>query len=90
VRTVFRDVALERGWRACVERYVQASSWEPADAHLQGDAVLYPAQLNGKRVDFHVFDTCGSVGCGVTIVDPICPSYLGKSESDLFREAEQA
>jgi hypothetical protein len=41
-------------------------------------------------VDFHVFDTSGSVGCDVTTVDPACPSYLGKSESVLFREAEQA
>jgi hypothetical protein len=37
-----------------------------------------------------MFDTLGSVGCDVTIVDPTCPSYLGKSESDLFCEAEQA
>jgi hypothetical protein len=40
--------------------------------------------VNGKRVDFHVFDTSGSVGCDLTIVDPTCPSYLGKSESVLF------
>jgi hypothetical protein len=46
--------------------------------------------VNGKCVDFHVFDTSGSVGCDVTIVDPTCPSYLGKSESVLFLEAEQA
>jgi hypothetical protein len=37
-----------------------------------------------------VFDTSGSVGCDVTIVDPTCPAYSGKSESVLFREAEQA
>jgi hypothetical protein len=30
--------------------------------------------------------TCGNV----TTVDPTCPSYLGKSEAVLFREAEQA
>jgi hypothetical protein len=46
--------------------------------------------VNGKRVDFHAFNTSGSVGCDVTIVDPTCPSYLGKSESVMFREAEQA
>jgi hypothetical protein len=37
-----------------------------------------------------VLDTSGSVGCDVTIVNPTCPSHLWKSESDLFREAEQA
>jgi hypothetical protein len=46
--------------------------------------------VNGKRVGFHVFVTSGSVGCDVTMKDPTCPSYLGKSESVLFREAEQA
>jgi hypothetical protein len=46
--------------------------------------------MNGKRVDFHVFDTFGSVGCDGTIVDPTCPSYLGRSESVSFPEAEQA
>jgi hypothetical protein len=51
---------------------------------------LDPALENGKRVDFHMFDTSGSVGCDVTVVDPTCPSYLGKSESVLFREDEQA
>jgi hypothetical protein len=90
VRTVCHDVAVDCGWRACVERSAQASTKEPADAHLQGDAVLDPALVNGKRVDFHVFDTSGSVGCDVTIVDPTCPTYLGKSESALFRDAEKA
>jgi hypothetical protein len=46
--------------------------------------------VNGKCVDFHVFDTSGSVGCDVTMADRTCPSYLGKSESVLLREAEQA
>jgi hypothetical protein len=32
----------------------------------------------------------GGSGCDVTIVDPTCPSYLGKSEAVLFLEAEQA
>jgi hypothetical protein len=53
---------------------------------LQGDTVL----VNDKRVEIDVFDTSGSVGCDVTIEDPACPSYLGKSESVLFREGEQA
>jgi hypothetical protein len=55
-------------------------------------------EVNGRRqtsISFkcrlvvHVFDTSGNVGCDDTIVDPTC-SYLGKSESVLFREAEQA
>jgi hypothetical protein len=32
------DVAIECGWHACVGRSAQASTREPADAHLQGDA----------------------------------------------------
>jgi hypothetical protein len=53
---------------------------------------LDPALVNGKRVEFHVFDTSGCVGCDVTmtIVDPTCPSCLGQSKSGLFRAAEQA
>jgi hypothetical protein len=57
---------------------------------LQGDAVLDPSLVNGKHVDFHVFDTSGSVGSDVTIVDRTCLTYLGLSEALLFREAEQA
>jgi hypothetical protein len=83
-------IAVECGWRACVERSAQASTREPADAHLQGEAASDPALLNGKRVDFHALDTSGSVGCDVTIVDPTCPSYLGKPESVLLREAEHS
>jgi hypothetical protein len=90
VSTGCHDVAVECGWRACVERSAQASTRERADALLQGDAVLDPSLVNGKRVDFHVFDNSGSVGCDVTIVDSTCPSYLGKSKAVLFREAEQA
>jgi hypothetical protein len=67
VRSVCYDVAVECGWRTCVERSAQASTREQADAHLQGDAVLDPALVNRKRVDFHVFDVSGSVGCDVTI-----------------------
>jgi hypothetical protein len=90
VRTVCHDAAVECGWRACVGTSAQASTGESADSHSQGDAALNPALVNGKRVDFHVFDTSGSVGCDVTIVDPTYPSYLGKSESVLFRSADQA
>jgi hypothetical protein len=86
---VFHDVAVECVWRAFVERSAEASTREPAAAHLLGDAVLDPALVNGKRVDFHVFDTSAIFGFDVTIVDPTCP-YLWKSESVLFREAEQA
>jgi hypothetical protein len=43
VRTVCHDVAVECGWRACVKRSAQASTREPAVAHLQGDAVLDPS-----------------------------------------------
>jgi hypothetical protein len=79
----------ERGGATpCLERSAQASTREPANAQLQGDTVLNPALVNGKRVD--VLHVSGSVGCDVTIVDPTCPSYLGKSESALFRKAEQA
>jgi hypothetical protein len=53
----------------------QASTRQPADAHLQGDAVFDPALVNGKRVDFFVLDPSGSVGFDVTVVDPTCPSY---------------
>jgi hypothetical protein len=74
----------------CVESSPQARTREPAYAHLQGDDVLDPAVVNGKRVAFHVLDTSGSVGCDVTIVDPTCPASLGKSEYDMFRDTEQA
>jgi hypothetical protein len=39
------------GWRACVEKSWQASTREPADAHLQGDGPLDPSLLNGQRMD---------------------------------------
>jgi hypothetical protein len=44
--------------------------------------------VNGKRLDFHVFDTSGSVGCDVTILDPTCPSCLGQFEFFSFGEAQ--
>jgi hypothetical protein len=90
VHTVCHDVAADFGWRACVDRSAQPSTREPADAHMQGNAVLDPDSLNGKHVDFHVFDTFGSFGCDATIVDYTYLSYLGKYKSVLFREAEQA
>jgi hypothetical protein len=46
--------------------------------------------VNGKLVEFYVLDTSGSIGCDVSRVDPTCPCPLGKSESVLFHEAEQA
>jgi hypothetical protein len=36
------DVAVDFDWLACVERFAQTSNREPADAQLQGDAVLDP------------------------------------------------
>jgi hypothetical protein len=48
------------------------------------------ANAMALNVVFHVFGTSGKVGCDVNIVNPTCPSYLEKSESALFREAEQA
>jgi hypothetical protein len=85
LRTGYHDVAVECGLRACVEKSAQACSRELAVAHLQGDVVWDPALVNGKRVDFRVFDTSGSVGCDVTIVDSTCPSYLGKYSSVVLR-----
>jgi hypothetical protein len=49
--------------RVCVKRSAQASTGEPADAHLQGNAVAYPALVNGWSVESHDFYTSGSVGC---------------------------
>ena len=83
VRTVCHDIAVESGWRACVDRSAQASTREPADSHLQCDAVLDPALVNGNRVALHVFDTSwyGSVGRDVTIIDPTCVSLCGSRGS---------
>ena len=51
-----------------------------------------PAFVNGKRVDFHVFDLAGSIGADVMITDPNAPSYVqkGLDESRLLRERERA
>jgi hypothetical protein len=48
--------------------------------------------VNGKRVDFHVFDLTGSIGADVMITDPTAPSYLerGWDEARLLRECENA
>jgi hypothetical protein len=44
--------------------------------------------INGKRVDFHVFDLSGSVGADVMIVDPTAPSYSRLDEAKLFSKYE--
>jgi hypothetical protein len=81
--------AIACGWLVCVERYAQASTVERADSHLQNDAVLDPALVNGRCVDFHL-DNLAILGCDVTIMNATHPSYLGKSDSALFCDAEQA
>ena len=50
---------------------------------------LDPAVVNGKRVDFHVFDTPGSIACDATVVDPTAPTYQKKDEAVLVREVEK-
>jgi hypothetical protein len=65
VHTGCHDVAVHYTSRASVDTFAQASTKEPADARLQGDAVLDPALVNGTRMDVHVFATSGSVGCAV-------------------------
>ena len=84
------DICFESGWRACVHRSAQSSTREPADSDLQGVGPLDPALINGKRVDFHVFDLSGSVGADVMVFDPTCPSYEGKAESTMFELFEKA
>ena len=51
-----------------------------------------PGLVNGKCVDFHVFDLTGSIGADVMIPDPAGPSYVQKGwdESSLLRECERA
>ena len=55
-------------------------------------AIMDPALVNGRRVDFHVFDMAGSIGADVMITDPTAPSYVerGWDESRLLRECERA
>ena len=70
----------------------QASTREPADSDLQGEAFMDAALVNGRRVDFLVFDFAGSIGADVMITDPTVPSYVEKGwdESRLLREFERA
>ena len=76
----------------CVHKSGQASTREPADSDLQGEAFMDPAMVYGRRVDFHVFDMAGSIGADVTNTDPTAPSYVqrGRDESRLLRECERA
>ena len=92
VRTVCHDISVESGWRACVHKSGQSSTREPADSDLQGEVPMDPALVNGRRVDFHVFDLAGSIGADVMITDPTAPSYVerGWDESRLLRECERA
>ena len=69
------DVSVELGWRTCSHKSGQASTREPVDSDLHGEAFMDPALVNGKRVDFHVFDLAGSVGADVMITDPTAPTY---------------
>jgi hypothetical protein len=55
VRAVCHDISVDLGRRECVEKSVQASTRETADAHLQGDGRLDLSLFNGKRVDILVF-----------------------------------
>ena len=40
---------------------------------------LDPALVNGKRVDFHLFDMAGSIRTHDMIVDPTAPYYVGRA-----------
>ena len=92
VRTVCHNVSVESGWRACVHKFGQASTTKPADSDLQGEAFMDPAFVNGKRVDFHVFDLAGSIDADVMITDPAAPSCVQKGwdKDRLLRECERA
>ena len=70
VRTVCHDISVESGWRECVHISWQASTREPADSDLQGQAFMDPVLVNGRHVDFHVFHLAGSIGADVMITDP--------------------
>jgi hypothetical protein len=89
LRRVCHNGAVACGWLACVGRSAQASTGERPGAHLQSDAVLVPALVNGRCVVFHL-DNSGILRCDVTIVEATRPCYLGKSDSVLLRDAEQA
>ena len=57
------------GWRPCDHKSGQASTREPADTELQGVSSLDLCLVNGKRVDFHMFDLAGSIGADTMLVD---------------------
>ena len=59
--------------QSCVHKPGQASIREPAASDLQVVSFLDPDLVNGKRVDFHLFDIAGSIGADVIIVDPTAP-----------------
>ena len=86
------DISVESGCRACVHKSGQASSWGPADSDLQGVSFIDLAVVNGKRVDFHLFDLAGSIGADVLIVDPTTPCYAerGLDEATLLSKCEGA
>ena len=62
----------------CGHKSGQAGTREPAGSDLQGEAFMDPALVNGRRVDFHVFDLGGSIGADVMITDPTVSSYVQK------------
>ena len=75
LRILCHDISVESGWRACVHKSGQSSTREPADSDLQGEVLMDPALVNGRRVDFHVFDLAGSIGADVMITDPTAPCW---------------
>ena len=89
---VCHDTSVESGWRVWVHKSGQCSTWEPADCDLQGVSFLDPDVVNGKHVDFHLFDMAGSIGADVMIVDPTAPCYVrrGMDEASLLSECEGA
>ena len=80
------------GWRACIHSSGPASTREPAATNLQSVFFLDPTLINGKRVDFHMFDLAGSIGADVMLVDPTAPSCVerGSDEASFFSEWEDA
>jgi hypothetical protein len=69
------DTSVEVGWREYVEKSGQVSTREPAEDHLHSVGLLAVDDINGKRVDSHVFDLSGSA-VDVMIADPTPPSYF--------------
>ena len=85
VCTVCHDISVESDWPVCV---AQASTRSLLTLICR--VFLALALVNGRRVDFHLFDMAGSVGADVTIVDPTAPCYVkrGLDEARLLRECE--